>query len=150
MSSPRAMFKKIFDHDAIIVVVKGFWKTGKTNVALLIMETLLELGIIELFATNIKIKETENIKYICDLPTLKEFHYDFILLDINMLGKNGAEITKNILEARPESKIIIITTLPVAALAKDALASGANSIVAKPLTLMKILNLIKTNNMEEN
>jgi len=76
MSSPRAMFKKIFDHDAIIVVVKGFWKTGKTNVALLIMETLLELGIIELFATNIKIKPTENIKYICDLVSLKEFHYD--------------------------------------------------------------------------
>ena len=76
--------------------------------------------------------------------------YDFILLDINMFGKNGAEITKNILEARPESKIIIITTLPAGTLAKDALAYGANSIVAKPLTLMKILNLINTNNMEEN
>ena len=76
MSSPRAMFKKIFNHDAIIVVIKGFWKTGKTNVALLIMETLLELGVIELFATNIKIKPTENAKYICDLPSLKQFHYD--------------------------------------------------------------------------
>jgi hypothetical protein len=70
------MLKKIFNHDAIVVIIKGFWKTGKTNVGLLFMETLIAMGIIDVFATNIKITETDTAKYICDMPTLKEFHYD--------------------------------------------------------------------------
>ena len=76
MPSIKAMLRKIFNHDAIIVVIKGFWKTGKTNVGLLIMEMLVELGIIEYFGTNIKIKETETAKYVTDMVTLKEFHFD--------------------------------------------------------------------------
>ena len=76
--------------------------------------------------------------------------YDFIFLDINMPVKNGAEITKTILKARPESKIIIITAFPGEPLAKEALTNGAYSIVAKPLTLKKIINLLNVNDMEEN
>ena len=74
--------------------------------------------------------------------------YDFIFVDINMPEKNGAEITKTILKTRPESKIIIITAFPTETLAQEALASGAFSIVAKPLTLEKIINLLKINEME--
>ena len=76
--------------------------------------------------------------------------YDYIFLDINMPEKNGAEITKSIIKARPESKIIIITAFPGETLAREALEYGASSIVAKPLTLNKIRNLINTNNMEGN
>ncbi len=79
-----------------------------------------------------------------------ENSYDLILLDINMPGKNGAEITKSIIEARPDSKIVIITSFPAETLAMSALAAGAVSIVAKPLTLNKIRNLINENNMEVN
>lgn len=71
-----AILKKIFNHDAIIVVIKGYWKTGKTNVALVIIEDLLRIGLIEIAGTNIKITETDKIKYIEDMPSLKEFHYD--------------------------------------------------------------------------
>ena len=70
--------------------------------------------------------------------------YDLILLDINMPEKNGAEITKSILEARPDSKIIIITAFPSETYAMDALASGAASIISKPLTLDKIRKLANT------
>lgn len=76
--------------------------------------------------------------------------YDFIFLDINMPEKNGAEITKTIIKARPDSKIIIITAFPTETLAREALSYGALSIVAKPLNLKNILNLINTNDMEEN
>ena len=76
--------------------------------------------------------------------------YDLILLDINMPGKNGAEVAKNILKAKSDSKIIIITAFPGETLSQDALAYGAESIIAKPLTLEKILNLINTIDMEEN
>lgn len=70
------LFKILFDHEAIIVVVKGYWKTGKTNTALFILEVLKEIGIIELGATNIKIQETEHFKFIEDMESLKRFHYD--------------------------------------------------------------------------
>lgn len=73
--------------------------------------------------------------------------YDLILLDINMPGKNGAEVTKNILKAKPDSKIIIITAFSGEILSQDAIAYGAESVIAKPLTLEKILNFINTNNM---
>jgi len=70
------ILRKIFDHDAIIVIIKGYWKTGKTNVALTIIEDLLDLGIIKIAGTNIKIKESDEVRYIEDMPSLKEFHYD--------------------------------------------------------------------------
>ena len=76
--------------------------------------------------------------------------YDLIFLDINMPEKNGAEITKTIIQARPESKIIIITAFPAETLTNEALTNGAHSIVAKPLTLKKIINILNVNDMEGN
>jgi len=70
------ILKLIFNHEAIIIIIKGDWKTGKTNLALLIIEHLLKLGIIKIGATNVEIEETKNIKMITDMPTLKEFHFD--------------------------------------------------------------------------
>ena len=70
------ILKRIFEHEAIIIIVKGFWKHGKTNVALKLMEDCLEIGIIQIGATNIRIKESDKIRFIEDMPSLKEFHYD--------------------------------------------------------------------------
>jgi len=70
------VLRTIFDHEAIIVIIKGNWKTGKTGLSLAIMEYLLKMGLIELGATNIEIEETDKIKMITDMPTLKEWHFD--------------------------------------------------------------------------
>ena len=70
------ILKPIFIHEAIIVIIKGFWKKGKTNVGLKIIEDLLESNLISIAGTNIKIEETDNIKYIEDFESLKEFHFD--------------------------------------------------------------------------
>lgn len=70
------MLKIIFDHEAVICLIRGDWKTGKTNVGLKVIEDLLQLGIIDIAATNIEIGETDKIKYIVDFPTLRDFHYD--------------------------------------------------------------------------
>ncbi len=67
---------RIFRHEAIIVILKGYWKTGKTNAGLRIAEDLLDLGLIKVVGTNIKIKETDQFKYIEDFETLEKFHYD--------------------------------------------------------------------------
>jgi len=72
----RQALKKIFDHEAIIVIIKGYWKTGKTNVGLRLIEDLLLMGIIKIAGTNIKIDSTDKLKFIEDFPTLRKFHYD--------------------------------------------------------------------------
>jgi hypothetical protein len=70
------ILRRLFNHEAVIIVLKGYWKTGKTNVGLKIAEDLLKLGVVQLIGTNIKVKETDTLKYIEDFETLKKFHYD--------------------------------------------------------------------------
>ncbi len=71
----ESILKKIFTHDALIILVKGFWKTGKTNVGLRIAEDARKYGLIKKIGTNIKIQD-KSIRLIEDIETLKEFHYD--------------------------------------------------------------------------
>ncbi len=76
-------------------------------------------------------------------------NYDLIYLDLHMPERNGAEITKNILAVKPDSKIIIITAFPTDSLAGEALKSGALTLLEKPLSLTKIIDSINIKNPEE-
>ena len=76
-------------------------------------------------------------------------NYDLIYLDLHMPERNGAEITKNILDVKPYSKIIIITAFPIDSLAEEALRAGALTLLEKPLDMTKILNSINTIKLEE-
>lgn len=60
----------------MICIIKGEWKTGKTNVGLRIIEDLIHWGIIKVAGTNIKIEPIENVNYIDNFQDLKQFHYD--------------------------------------------------------------------------
>jgi CheY-like chemotaxis protein len=70
-------------------------------------------------------------------------HFDLILMDLRMPGKNGAEVTKSIRKIKPDAKILIITAFPSDPLARLALDSGAVSLVKKPFELGKILEFLK-------
>jgi len=70
------ILKIIFRHEAIIVLITGEWKSGKTNVGLKIAEDLRTLRLIEKVGTNIKIVENDFIKYIEDFDNLNQFHFD--------------------------------------------------------------------------
>ncbi len=72
-----------------------------------------------------------------------ENEYDLILIDLRMPGKNGAEVTENIIKEKPDAKILIITGHPTDPLAKRALDAGARSLLQKPFEIAKILNFLK-------
>ncbi len=72
----ESILKKIFKHDALIMLIVGFWKTGKTNVGLKIAEDAKKFGLIKKIGTNIKVQDAPDIKIIEDIETLKEFHFD--------------------------------------------------------------------------
>ena len=69
--------------------------------------------------------------------------YDLIILDLRMPKKNGAEVTKDIINVKPESKILILTAYPADPLAKKALETGAVSLLKKPFEISKILDFIE-------
>ena len=69
--------------------------------------------------------------------------YDLVLTDIRMPAKNGAEITEEILKAKPGARILVITGYPNDPLAERALKAGAFGLLKKPFEIAKILDFLK-------
>lgn len=72
-----------------------------------------------------------------------EADYDLVLCDLRMPGTNGAEVTEAILEAKPNSKVLIITAYPSDPLARKALDAGAVSLLKKPFEVAKVLDYLR-------
>lgn len=72
-----------------------------------------------------------------------ENDYDLILVDVRMPEKNGAEVTRSILKAKPEARILVVTAYPTDPIAESALKAGAISLVKKPFDVGKILCFLK-------
>jgi CheY-like chemotaxis protein len=70
-------------------------------------------------------------------------HFDLLLTDIRMPGKDGALITEAVLEKKPEAKVLVVTAYPQDPLAKRALDAGAKGLVKKPFDIGKILEFLK-------
>lgn len=69
--------------------------------------------------------------------------FDLILVDLRMPEKNGAEVTKTILKAKPSARVLVITAFPSDPLARLALEAGAVSLVKKPFELATILEFLR-------
>ena len=69
--------------------------------------------------------------------------FDLILTDMRMPVKNGAEITEDILRAKPGARILVITAFPNDPLAERALKAGAIGLLKKPFEIAKILDFMK-------
>ncbi len=73
----------------------------------------------------------------------KNEDFDLILVDLRMPGKNGAEVTEEIMKAKPDARLLIITAYPTDPLAKRAMDAGAMALVKKPFEIGKILDFLK-------
>jgi two-component system, NtrC family, response regulator AtoC len=67
---------------------------------------------------------------------------DLILCDLRMPEKNGAEVTREILEKKHDAKILIITAFPSDPLAEQALSNGSIGLVKKPFEIAKLLKYL--------
>jgi DNA-binding NtrC family response regulator len=70
-------------------------------------------------------------------------HFDLIITDLRMPQKNGSEITEEVLNVKPDARILILTAHPTDPLAKKALEAGALSLTKKPFEIGKILDFLK-------
>jgi DNA-binding NarL/FixJ family response regulator len=65
------------------------------------------------------------------LDLLKEIDTDIVLLDINMEGRNGLEITAELKEQHPEVKVIILSMLDNEHYVSKAIENGASGYLVK-------------------
>lgn len=73
----------------------------------------------------------------------KKKDFDLIIVDLRMPGKTGDVITREIIDKKPDAKILILTGYPMDPLAKKALEAGAVSLVKKPFEIGKLLDFLK-------
>ncbi len=66
------------------------------------------------------------------LFVFREFPSQAVLSDVLMAGMDGLEVTRNVLEYQPETAVVLMSGKPDAAVAIEALRSGASDFLLKP------------------
>jgi DNA-binding NarL/FixJ family response regulator len=69
---------------------------------------------------------------------------DVLLMDVRMPGMDGVEATRQIMERRPEAKIIILTTFDDDAYIFEALRCGALGYLLKDISGRELADAIRT------
>src|SRR5690242_5058601 len=78
------------------------------------------------------------------LEAVMLLHPDVVLMDINMPGMNGVEVTRQILERRPEIGIIILTMYREDAQVFHAIKSGARGYILKDVETVEVVRAVRT------
>ncbi|MEA3371708.1 MAG: response regulator transcription factor [Campylobacterota bacterium] len=102
------------------------------------------------------LSESWDVDYAYDSNTVYEKletqSYDLFIFDINVAGKSGLELLKELREFHNTTPAIIITAYTDTKHLKDAFLSGAHDYIKKPFELdeltMRILNTKKLFNIE--
>ncbi len=94
-----------------------------------------------------KIDKSESPKGVKELVSLND--YDLILLDMNFSpginsGKEGLDLLKKIIKAKPDSVVVMMTAFADINLAVEAMKFGATDFIQKPLNAEKLLATIKS------
>lgn len=78
------------------------------------------------------------------LEAVKRHSCDIVLMDVRMPVLNGVDATKLILQARPETKIIVLTTFDDDDYIFEAITHGAKGYALKNVSPSTILSFIRT------
>ena len=68
---------------------------------------------------------------------------DVVVMDIRLAGKSGIEATREIVAARPETKVIILTSFADDDLLMEAVAAGATGYVLKQIGSDDLVNALE-------
>lgn len=90
-----------------------------------------------------KVDEAESGQQAMD--ALRRSRYDLLVLDINMPGRNGLDILRNVTSAHPDTKVLIVSGYPERQYAVNVLKSGASGYISKesaPEELLKAVHAV--------
>jgi len=69
---------------------------------------------------------------------MTELVQEFMILDLNLNGENGAELIPGVLNINHDARIVVITSYGNLRTAAQSIRLGATDVVAKPLTIEEI------------
>ena len=69
---------------------------------------------------------------------------DIVVMDIRLPGKNGIEATRDIVETRPETKVIMLTSHADDDVLFDAISAGASGYVLKQIGSDDLVRALET------
>jgi two-component system response regulator DevR len=72
-----------------------------------------------------------------------EYKPDVVVMDIRLPGKSGIEATREITDAQPDSKVIVLTTFADDELLFDAISAGASGYVLKQIDSQELINALE-------
>ncbi len=79
------------------------------------------------------------------MDLLRAKRYDLLILDINMPGRGGLDILKNVRASFPDTRVLIVSGFPEQQYAVNVLKAGASGYLSKesaPEELMKAVQLV--------
>lgn len=77
------------------------------------------------------------------LAKISETHFDVVLLDISLPGKNGLEVLKEMKLHKPELPVLILSICPEEQFAVKALCAGASGYLGKESSAEKLLGAMQ-------
>ena len=73
-----------------------------------------------------------------------ELEPDIVLMDVSMPGMDGMEATRRLLKARPETRVVMLTSFSGHERIKTALDSGAVGYVLKDARIEELVKAIRS------
>ena len=77
------------------------------------------------------------------LSLYRQYRPDFVTLDITMPRTDGLEALKNILDAFPDARVIIVSAVGQRQMVFQALARGAKDFVIKPFDPARVVGAVR-------
>jgi CheY-like chemotaxis protein len=77
------------------------------------------------------------------MARVNEERFDLLFTDIMMPGLNGLQTIEEVLQIRPDLRIVVITGYATENILNDALAKGAEACMKKPFGVMEIRQAVE-------
>jgi len=77
------------------------------------------------------------------LQVAAELQPDIVLLDLNMPGPGGIEVTRRLREQLPETRVLVLTVHEDEGLLREAIDSGASGYIIKRAVESELINAIR-------
>lgn len=107
--------------------------------------TLVRESLIKSLSLNlpdVHFGEAENSVTI--MGKVKNEAWDLLILDLNMPGRNGLDVIKDVKEIRPEMPIVVLSMYPEDQFALRVIKAGAMGYLTKNTSSAELLKAIKT------
>ncbi len=77
------------------------------------------------------------------IASVKKKHYDLVITDIRLQGKDGFDVLSEIKKISPETKVVLITGYSLDEEGKEYINKGADGFLLKPFDISNVREITK-------